>query len=166
MLCSEKLDRWCGCLTRSQTVPQNPDKPFLAPSRAQNCSSMIKTVIPGIANWRMSSLIAFRTIPDLCWKPFFAIAKSRFPFMFWEAEAEVGGVLARANMRIITTITAYPSHQIRSRVERPNESHNLPLRCESDSPFAPTETLKIAPFPRAALHRSGLCWVGLALISY
>jgi len=31
--------------------------------------------------------------------------------MFWEAEDEVGGVLARANMRIITSITAYPSHQ-------------------------------------------------------
>jgi hypothetical protein len=37
----------------------------------------------------------------------------------------------------------------------PTDSHNLPLRCEPDSPFAPTETLKIAPLPRAALQRSG-----------
>jgi hypothetical protein len=47
--------------------------------------------------------------------------------MFWEAEDEVGGVLARANMRNITSITAYPSHQIRSGVERPNGLRYLPV---------------------------------------
>ncbi len=73
MLCTENMDRFCGCLTRPQMVPHNPDKPFLAPSLAQNCNSMIKTVIPRRANWRMSFLIAFRTIRCLIRNPFFAI---------------------------------------------------------------------------------------------
>ncbi len=76
MLCIENMDRFCGCLTKLQTVPQNPDKPFLAPSLAQNCNSMIKTVNPGIANWSMSFLIAFRTILCLLRNPFFAIASN------------------------------------------------------------------------------------------
>ena len=98
MLCTENMDRFCGCLTKPQTVPQNPDKPFLAPSLAQNSNSMKKTVIPGIANWSMSSLIAFRIIPCLLGKPFFSIAKSPFSLMFQDAEDEVGGALARANL--------------------------------------------------------------------
>ena len=112
MLCTENMDRFCGCLTKPQTVPQNPDKPFLAPSLAQNSNSMKKTVIPGIANWSMSSLIAFRTIPYLLRKPFFAIAKSPFPLMFQDAEDEVGGALARTNMTAMitpNTMTANPS---------------------------------------------------------
>ena len=40
--------------------------------------------------------------------------------MFEDADQEVGGALARANMMITTTITAFPSHQIRPVVERPN----------------------------------------------
>ena len=93
MLCTENMDRFCGCLTKPQTVPQNPDKPFLAPSLAQNSNSMKKTVIPGIANWSMSSLIAFRIIPCLLGKPFFAIVKSLFSLMFQDAEDEVGGAV-------------------------------------------------------------------------
>ena len=91
MLCNENMDRFCGCFTRPQTVPQNPDKPFLAPSLAQNSNSMKKTVIPGIANWSMSSLIAFRTNPCLLGKLFFVMAKYPFPLMFPDAEHEVGG---------------------------------------------------------------------------
>ena len=98
MLCTENVDRFCGCVTNPQTVPQNPDKPFLAPSTAQNSNSMKKTVIPGIANWSMSSLIAFRIIPCLLGKPFFTIAKSPFSLMFQDADDEVGGALARANL--------------------------------------------------------------------
>jgi len=69
--------------------------------------------------------------------------------MFWEAEAEVGGVLARANMRIITTITAYPSHQIRSGVERPNDL----FRRSVAPPKTPFCSERIVP-NRAADHEA------------
>ena len=91
MPCTENVDRFCGCETNPQTVPQIPDKSFLAPSTAQNSNSMKKTVIPGMANWSMSSLKAFRIIPCLLGKPFIDIAKSLHSLMFQDADDEVGG---------------------------------------------------------------------------
>lgn len=76
MLCTGSMDRVCGCLTRPQTVPQKP----LAPSLTQKSNSMIKTVIPGRANWNMSFLIAFRTIPCLLRNPFSAIVSNSASF--------------------------------------------------------------------------------------
>ena len=69
MLCTGNMDIVRGCLTRSQMVPQSPDKPSLA----QNINTMIKTVNPGRANWNMSFLIAFRANLFLLKNPFFAI---------------------------------------------------------------------------------------------
>ena len=118
MLSTENMDRFCGCFTRPQTVPQNPAKPS-----AQNSNSMKKTVNPGIANWSMSSLIAFRTNPNLLGKLFFVMAKFPFPLTFPDAEHEVGGAWLERIWMITITITAYPSHQIRSGVERPNVNY-------------------------------------------
>jgi len=85
--------------------------------------------------------------------------------MFWEAEDEVGGVLARANMRIITSITAYPSHQIRSGVERPNGlSYPLVGRTIS-SRFDGNGLSVVYPFlpRRIPPVRCTLCWAAFML---
>ena len=160
MLCTENMDRFCGCLTKPQTVPQNPDKPFLAPSLAQNSNSMKKTVIPGIANWSMSSLIAFRIIPCLLGKPFFSIAKSPFSLMFQDAEDEVGGALARANL--IAMI--HTDHDDRQPVacigSRPNGLRYLPVGGTGYRPLIRLY-LKLEPKPinRPDSHRSGARFV-------
>ena len=74
MLCTGNMDRFCGCLTRPQLVPQNPDK-----LSAQNINSMKKIMIAGIANWSMSFLIAFRTILCRSRNPRFAILSIHLP---------------------------------------------------------------------------------------